>query len=53
VSTEGYRVAREYMTRLEPRDLEAPRIEPLSALTALTPAAFRERFGRLFELSPR
>jgi ATP-dependent phosphofructokinase / diphosphate-dependent phosphofructokinase len=53
VSTEGYRVAREYMTRLEPRDLESPRVEPLSALTALSPAGFRERFGRLFELSPR
>ncbi len=53
VSTEGYRVAREYMTRLEPRDLEEPRLGELSALTALTPAAFRETFGRLFELSPR
>jgi 6-phosphofructokinase len=43
-STESYRVARSYMIRLEPDDLEEPALSQLSAHTKLTAEAFRERF---------
>ena len=43
-STESYRVARSYMIRLEPDDLEEPRLSQLSVHTNLTPEAFRARF---------
>ena len=43
-STESYRVARSYMIRLEPDDLEEPRLSQLSVHTNMTPAAFRARF---------
>jgi len=43
-STESYRVARSYMIRLEPDDLEEPTLSQLSVHTNLTPDAFRARF---------
>jgi 6-phosphofructokinase 1 len=44
-STESYRVARSYMIRLEPHDLEEPALSRLSVHTNLTPEAFRARFA--------
>lgn len=43
-STESYRVARSYMIRLEPDDLEEPALSQLAAHTNLGPEAFRARF---------
>jgi 6-phosphofructokinase 1 len=43
-STESYRVARSYMIRLEPDDLEEPTLSQLSVHSNLTPDAFRARF---------
>jgi 6-phosphofructokinase len=43
-STESYRVARSYMIRLEPEDLEEPTLSQLSVHSNLTPDAFRARF---------
>jgi 6-phosphofructokinase len=43
-STESYRVARSYMIRLEPEDLEEPSLSQLSVHTNLTPDAFRAHF---------
>lgn len=45
VTTESYAVARSYMIRLEPQDLQEPRLGWLAAQTSLQPAAFAERFG--------
>src|SRR5262245_32744418 len=48
VASEGYRVAREYMIRLEPADFaERPWIEKLAQAGNLTPGAFLDRFGHL------
>jgi 6-phosphofructokinase 1 len=47
VTTEGYQMARSYMTRLEPEDLEEPNVARLAAATDLTPGAFREIFARV------
>jgi ATP-dependent phosphofructokinase / diphosphate-dependent phosphofructokinase len=44
VSTESYEVARCYMIRLEPQDLEEPALSRLAAHTQLSPAAFKARF---------
>lgn len=44
VSTESYRVARSYMIRLEPRDLEEPSLSRIAASSKLSPEAFRARF---------
>jgi 6-phosphofructokinase 1 len=44
ITTESYRVARKYMTRLEPEDLQEPRLSRLAAHTKLSAAEFRERF---------
>lgn len=44
VTTESYRVARNYMTRLEPADLREPYLSRLAAHTNLSAAAFREAF---------
>lgn len=44
VTTESYRVARNYMTRLEPGDLREPYLSRLAAHTNLSAAEFRERF---------
>ena len=48
VTTESYEVARKYMIRLEPRDLEEPRLSRLAAQTSLEAPAFAREFGRLF-----
>ncbi|HEX8687597.1 MAG TPA: hypothetical protein VF654_13910, partial [Pyrinomonadaceae bacterium] len=46
--SEGYRVAREYMIRLEPRDFEDPAwVEKLARAGNLTAEGFRDRFGYL------
>jgi 6-phosphofructokinase 1 len=43
-----YKVAREYMIRLEPGDLSDPeRLEPIAAAAKLTPEEFRSRYGYL------
>ncbi|HZT61043.1 MAG TPA: diphosphate--fructose-6-phosphate 1-phosphotransferase [Pyrinomonadaceae bacterium] len=48
VESEGYRVAREYMTRLEPGDFrDASWVEKLARAGNMTAEAFRERFGYL------
>jgi 6-phosphofructokinase 1 len=45
INTESYEVARSYMIRLEPADLEGPRLAELAALTTLDPPAFRAAFA--------
>jgi ATP-dependent phosphofructokinase / diphosphate-dependent phosphofructokinase len=48
VESEGYRVAREYMIRLEPDDFEdASWVGKLAAAGAMTEGEFRDRFGYL------
>jgi 6-phosphofructokinase 1 len=50
VNTEGYEVARQYMTRLEKRDLEdAELLERMAAEVQLSPEQFVERFAYLTE----
>ncbi|HEY9084928.1 MAG TPA: diphosphate--fructose-6-phosphate 1-phosphotransferase [Candidatus Tyrphobacter sp.] len=44
VTTESYRTARSYMTRLERADLREPNLSKLAALTNLSPGAFAEQF---------
>jgi 6-phosphofructokinase len=44
ISAESYRVARFYMTRLEPWDLEEPSLSRLAAHTNLNAADFKSRF---------
>jgi ATP-dependent phosphofructokinase / diphosphate-dependent phosphofructokinase len=46
-TSEAYRVARDYMVRLEPPDFEGPRLEKLAAQTTLDPQAFRKEFERV------
>ena len=46
VTAESYEVARKYMIRLEPEDLEEPRLSRLSVQTSLTPQEFARRFDR-------
>jgi 6-phosphofructokinase len=44
----SYRVAREYMIRLDRGDLEDPgKLGPIAAASGLTPTAFRDRYGYL------
>jgi len=45
VSTESYRVARSYMIRLEPWDLEEPSLSRLAAHTNLSAEQFKTRFA--------
>ena len=46
--SEGYRVAREYMIRLEPSDFDDDAtVEKLARAGNMTPAEFRDRFGYL------
>ncbi len=45
VSAESYQVARSYMIRLEPGDLEEPALSRLAAHTNLSPEQFKARFG--------
>jgi 6-phosphofructokinase len=47
LTTEAYRVARDYMVRLEPADFEGDRLERLAAQTSLDPAQFRATFERV------
>jgi ATP-dependent phosphofructokinase / diphosphate-dependent phosphofructokinase len=48
VESSSYRVAREYMIRLDREDLEDPgRLGPIAAAAGLTPEAFRDRYGQL------
>jgi 6-phosphofructokinase len=42
--TEAYEVGRKYMIRLEPGDLEAPKISALAAAAHLDAGAFKQRF---------
>jgi 6-phosphofructokinase 1 len=47
VESEGYRVARQYMIRLEARDLEDPvMLQTLADAARMRPEAFREKFAR-------
>ncbi len=53
VGGESYRVAREYMIRLEREDLEDPgKLGPIAAAAGESPEAFRERFGYLAGVGP-
>jgi ATP-dependent phosphofructokinase / diphosphate-dependent phosphofructokinase len=46
VTSEHYRIARRYMTRLEKQDFEqSDRLTRCATVTGLTPEAFRERFA--------
>jgi 6-phosphofructokinase 1 len=48
VESEGYRVAREYMIRLEAKDFEDPSwVEKLAVAANMTAPEFRNRFGYL------
>lgn len=47
LTTEAYRVARDYMVRLEPGDFEGTRLERLAVQTTLSPEAFRAEFERV------
>ena len=47
LTTEAYRVARDYMVRLEPADFEGERLDRLSGQTSLSPDEFRAAFERV------
>ena len=48
VESSSYRVAREYMIRLDREDLEDPaKLRPIAEASGLTPEAFRDRYGYL------
>lgn len=47
VRAESYAVARDYMVRLEPRDMEEPQLGQLARQTKLSPGAFAETFNRM------
>jgi 6-phosphofructokinase 1 len=48
VGSHSYRVAREYMIRLESDDLDDPeKLGPLADAAGMSPEAFRERFGHV------
>jgi 6-phosphofructokinase len=48
VDSSSYRVAREYMIRLDREDLGDPdKLRPIAEAGGLTPAAFRDRYGYL------
>jgi 6-phosphofructokinase 1 len=50
VESSSYRVAREYMIRLDREDLEDPdKLRPIAAAAGLRPGAFRDRYGYLTE----
>ena len=51
VESSSYRVAREYMIRLDREDVEDPdRLGPIAAAAGLTASAFRDRYGYLTEV---
>jgi 6-phosphofructokinase 1 len=48
LSSNSYRVAKEYMIRLEREDLDVPaKLDPIAAAANVTPEEFRSRFGYL------
>jgi len=48
VESSSYRVAREYMIRLDREDLTDPgKLGPMAAACGLTPEAFSDRYGYL------
>jgi len=48
IESSSYRVAREYMIRLDREDLQDPdKLRPIAAAAGLTPGAFRDRYGYL------
>jgi len=47
VTTESYEVARNYMIRLEPEDLQEPQLSRIAKHTSLSSAQFRARFERI------
>jgi 6-phosphofructokinase 1 len=47
ITSEAYRVARDYMVRLEAGDFDGDRLAVLAAQTNLDPAAFRREFQRV------
>lgn len=48
LTSNSYRVSREYMIRLEPEDLTDPlRLDPIAAAANVTPDELRSRFGYL------
>ena len=50
VESSSYRVAREYMIRLEREDLDDPELlKPIAEAAGMTPDAFRDRYGYLAE----
>jgi 6-phosphofructokinase len=50
VESSSYRVAREYMIRLDRDDLTNPdKLDPIAAAAGLSPAAFRDRYGQVAE----
>jgi 6-phosphofructokinase 1 len=50
VESASYRVAREYMIRLDRKDLEDPeKIRPIAEASRLTPNAFHDRYGYLVQ----
>jgi hypothetical protein len=50
VGSSSYRVAREYMIRLDREDFSDPgRRESIAAAAGLTPEAFRDRYGYLVQ----
>ena len=50
LDSNSYRVAREYMIRLEPEDVADPlRLDPIAAAANVTPEEFRSRFGYLVQ----
>jgi 6-phosphofructokinase 1 len=52
VESSSYRVAREYMIRLEREDLDDPeRLEPIAQAAGLSPEAFKQRYGYLLDAS--
>jgi len=53
VESHSYRVAREYMIRLEPEDFEdAGSLSALAGAAGVTPGEFRERYGYLVASGP-
>ncbi len=46
-TTEAYRVARDYMVRLEPADFDGQRLEKLAAQTTLDVETFKKEFERV------
>jgi 6-phosphofructokinase 1 len=54
INSEGFRVARAYMIRLEADDfVHAAWVDRLADAARLSPGAFRERFEYLGSLNPR